>query len=237
MSFLNDLLTIVQEQEVGRPKKQAPNQKTDAEKREFGVTKKIKDARDVVTKTDLETVQEYPDFLMKKWREIIVYAAKTKEWNWANALQLVDWTMKNTGIEPESDVYGVSPTIYPRRWDQYNTLIRAAVDALSDARGRIGDWRLSRPIQVSESKYTGKYRYFVSMPGVEEEEVEAESMDGVIEPIQNKLRLKGKKARVAHRTDSGVILKVFDTEDDTPRETIYIKQFPTTGNFKNISTI
>lgn len=228
------LRPILVEQATGPKKPKAPpNQKSPYEKRESGVVKKIQDSRDIVSLTDLTTLEEYPDNLMKKWKETIIYASKTPEWKWKNALQLVDWTMINSGIDPTDDIYGVRPSTTPKRWQQYLKLVSYGVNALADARGRRGEWRMSEPVGVTESinpvtegKFTGKYRYFISMPGVEDEEVhDAKSMDEVIEPIQNKLRRYGKKARIAHRTEQGAILKVYDTEDQ-PAETIYIKQFP-----------
>lgn len=226
---------IVEQQGVPGQKKEAPNQKTPYEKKESGVIKKIKDARDILSQADLDYLAAYPEALMKKWRETIAYAAKVPEWKWANALQLTDWTMKNAGVSPEDEEYGVDPVNSPRRWQQYRELFTHAVDSLAGARGLEGPWRLSAPVKVTEefvppviteTKFTGKHRYFVSMPGVEDEEVvDVKSMDEVIEPIQNKLRKYSKKARIAHRTESGCILKVYDKEDQ-PVETIYIKQFP-----------
>ena len=153
-----------------------------------------------------------PEQVISELKGLIRKGAKDLTQQWANALELTHKAYHVCNVRrPTPDKKGA--------WKQYEALIAYAVRQLSDTRGINGKWRTA-DVLVREAttgfddQPIGTHRFWVRLPGHAAVEASAKTMDDVIEQIFNKLRGKGVKARVEHRTKEGAKLSILVRDAD-----------------------
>lgn len=165
-----------------------------------------------------------PDQLVKEIKKNIRSRAADMEQNWANALELVHKAYEVANVaRPHPEQTGA--------WKQYEDVLKYAVSQLAATRGISGDWRMSKVLYgeslveaeraAPRPKHIGTHRFFVDIPGSETSEVEAKSIDEIIETLTNNLRRQGLKIRIEERTKTHAVLAVW--HDDIKRDKIVIK--------------
>ena len=158
-----------------------------------------------------------PDKVISELKSNIRKGASDLDQDWTNALELTQAAYRVSNIaRPDPDQKGA--------WNQYMELLKFAVQQLSATRGLDGKWRNSTPIVTEDEEYAGigNRRFFVEIPPATATEVDAESMDDVIDQITNKLRNHSATVRVEERSETRAVLSVW--VDDTKREEITIKE-------------
>lgn len=153
--------------------------------------------------TEDEDITKLPDSVIAEIRKNINAGAKDLQQNWKDALELVNKAYQVASIRrPIPNEKGA--------WKQYEEMIRHAVRKLSEYRGLNGPWR-SSTVLIRES--VSKHRFFVHMPGENAVEVEAESMDAIIDQLSNKVRRNGAKLRVEQRDKTTATLALYIGDD------------------------
>lgn len=181
---------------------------------------------------DVSELTTLPEKIIKELRNLIRKGAQDLQQNWKDALELVNKAYQVSNVRlPMPDHKGA--------WKQYMDLIGFGVQQLNATRGTNGQWRRTKPLYTESyilselanvdgdaPRPIGNRRFFVEIPGVSAQEVDADSMDDIIEKISNKINRSsdviGTKVRVAHRTKEGAILHVF--VGGALREKVVIKE-------------
>lgn len=88
----------------------------------------------VFIETDVQS--PFPEDTMGALRKTIKKEARDLTKNWKNAIELVNYAFKDAKVPAPG-------AFLKERWYQYTTLIQVAVQALADARGFKGSWRVS----------------------------------------------------------------------------------------------
>jgi translation initiation factor IF-1 len=78
------------------------------------------------------------------------------------------------------------------------------------------------PPKGYEPSHIGNKRFFVSIPGAGQTEVDAKNIDEIIEQITNKMRRHSVKVRIDHRTEEGAVLSFW--HNDVKREKITVRE-------------
>ena len=158
-----------------------------------------------------------PDQVIGEIRKLIRKGAVDLEQKWANALELVHKAYQVANVRrPSPSQKGA--------WKQYEELIQFGVRELFRTRGIDGEWRTTSTV-IRESDQTsnniGKRRFFVDIPNAGSSEVDAKSIDDIIEKMTNKFRRHGAKLRVDERTKKHAVLSIW--VDGVKRENITVK--------------
>lgn len=194
--------------------------------------------------TEKEDVSLLPDAVIGEIKKKIREGAKDLVQMWKDALELVHTAYHVSNIRrPTPDEKGA--------WKQYEELIRFGVRQLAATRGIDGPWRTSAVLvredfadfdtaqkrlekqqtakptlaglaDKSQENHIGTRRFFVEIPGQSAAEIDAKTMDEIIEMLTNKLRRNGAKLRVEERTKTYTIVSVW--VQDVKRDRIVIKE-------------
>jgi hypothetical protein len=152
-----------------------------------------------------------PELVLKEIKSNIRKGARDLEQKWANALELTNKAYQVTNIQKPL------PDNKPG-WKQYEEMIAFAVKQLAAARGMDSDWRSSQ-VLVKES--LSKRRFFVTIPGAGQTEVDAKNMDEIIEGLMNRLRRHGVKVRIEKKHEGIAVVSFW--VDDVKTEEITIR--------------
>jgi hypothetical protein len=95
---------------------------------------KKKETKPVFIETDVQSA--FPEDTIGALKKTIKKEARDLTKNWKNAIELVKFAFKENKV-PEPGAF------LKERWEQFRTLIQVAVQALADARGFKGSWRMT----------------------------------------------------------------------------------------------
>jgi len=148
-----------------------------------------------------------PNSVIGEITGLIRKGAKDLQQAWKNVFELVHTAYHVANVKrPTPDQKGA--------WKQYEDLLRIGVKALADTRGLSGTWRSSSTAftedaktdyldQILEEKHQGRnHRIFVRVRNIgfddaeEEHEVEAGSIDEVIQSLQAQAKRNGRSVRI-----------------------------------------
>jgi hypothetical protein len=169
--------------------------------------------------TEGDDITLLPEKVIGEIKSNIRKGAQDLEQKWKNALELVHKAYQVSNVRrPTPDQKGA--------WKQYEQMIQHGVRQLVAARGLNGEWRTSNVLVREAEGDIGKRRFFVEIPGESAQEVEGESLDEIIEIIQNKITrsrdVHGTKVRIEERTKTHVVLTVW--VNGIKRERIIVKE-------------
>ncbi len=161
-----------------------------------------------------------PASVLGELKKLIRKGASDLEQKWENALELVNKAYQVASVRrPAADQTGA--------WKQYEDMISFGVKELSKNRGLDGKWRTTGSVlreQAMNRTETPlpKKRFFVDVPNAASFEADITSLDEIIEKLQNLLRIKGIKVRVAERAKKHAVLSFLD--NDAERDRITVKE-------------
>ena len=174
--------------------------------------------------SDKDDITALPDRVISELKSNIRKGASDLAQAWKNALELTNTAYFVSNVRlPKPDQKGA--------WKQYMELISHAVKQLSAARGIDGKWRVDGSVireaaqQPEKPKPIGKHRFFVRVPGEVAQEVDAESMDDVIDKLTSRIHVgqevRGTKVRVMFRNETSAKLGIY--LDGALRDTVLIQ--------------
>lgn len=167
-----------------------------------------------------QDITALPDIVIKEIKSNIRKGATDLEQDWANALELVNKAYQVTQVsKPTPDQKGA--------WGQYVEMISFAVKQLTATRGIDGDWRSSQVLFTEEDedpelKDIGNKRFFASIPGVRDTELDVDSMDDAINTLSASVKRHGGRLQVDHREPDHAKVSIW--VGDSKQETMLIRE-------------
>jgi hypothetical protein len=146
----------------------------------------------------------------KQYTDLIPYAVHLMSQKYGISGPSATWRVSHPLVVERMDRDGLLSQLTPlEKKDKENKLPQKPTDDLSPPPGY-------------EPSHVGTKRFFVSIPGAGQTEIDAKNIDEIIESMANKMRRHGVKVRIDQRSEDGAVISFW--HQDVKREKITIRQ-------------